>query len=558
MAGNKEILLSISILVSGGRKDMWRCLDSLSHLRETVPCELILTDTGCDELTHKRLEVYADKLISFTWCNDFAKARNAGLEISEGKWFMFVDDDEWFDDTDEIEKFFSSGRYKKYGNAVYVQRNYKDPDGIRYADSWVQRLCRRDADTHFQGKIHEYLDPMNGYTALLNDYVHHYGYVYIGEQAKKAHYERNATLLREMIEREPDDLRWWTHLAQEYYAVAEREKLYKLGEDGLEHFKDLDDPDLNSEIGVFYTSKILALYDNGDYDGAYREVERALDDRRNTDMSVAYLSYIGANISMKRKNFEALHTHIARYWKCFYKLENKEEIKIHQATKFVSSYEETKTVFNAECYAICAGAVVQDREMFTKYAKRINVSDQRMYFDDGVAEAIAFALKNNDDDPATALLGKIRSNEELWNELCEAFIKTENVGVGRLCNILNSVEVDEDFRSRIRLLSELEKSSADIGFDELKIRLDAYSDVVLEMFKTRCRIVGDITPQHQLTADAAVGLMIKQCIVMEQTGVTVQEIFALIKQIVSLYPVLASAMKRFIELYAVRALAHEP
>ena len=32
----------------------------------------------------------------FKWCDDFAKARNAGLEKCTGEWFMYIDDDEWF------------------------------------------------------------------------------------------------------------------------------------------------------------------------------------------------------------------------------------------------------------------------------------------------------------------------------------------------------------------------------------------------------------------------------------------------------------------------------
>ena len=42
---SKDILLSILILVSGKKKEVWKCLDSLKSLRKNVPSELILTDT---------------------------------------------------------------------------------------------------------------------------------------------------------------------------------------------------------------------------------------------------------------------------------------------------------------------------------------------------------------------------------------------------------------------------------------------------------------------------------------------------------------------------------
>ena len=45
----KQILLSISIMVSGREETMGKCIASLERLRRRVPCELILTDTGCSE-----------------------------------------------------------------------------------------------------------------------------------------------------------------------------------------------------------------------------------------------------------------------------------------------------------------------------------------------------------------------------------------------------------------------------------------------------------------------------------------------------------------------------
>ena len=51
---------------------------------------------------------YTEKIVPFTWCNDFSKARNAGLEQATGKWFLYIDDDEWFEDPSEIISFFKS------------------------------------------------------------------------------------------------------------------------------------------------------------------------------------------------------------------------------------------------------------------------------------------------------------------------------------------------------------------------------------------------------------------------------------------------------------------
>ena len=76
----EKIVLSISLLASRNADDVERCLRSLEPIRSAVPCEIIAVDTsGGDERLNEVLCEYADVIVPFTWCNDFAKARNAGL-----------------------------------------------------------------------------------------------------------------------------------------------------------------------------------------------------------------------------------------------------------------------------------------------------------------------------------------------------------------------------------------------------------------------------------------------------------------------------------------------
>ena len=56
-----QILLSISILVSGREETTKDCINSLDRLRAKVPCELILTDTGCPAEIQEWLRKKADK-----------------------------------------------------------------------------------------------------------------------------------------------------------------------------------------------------------------------------------------------------------------------------------------------------------------------------------------------------------------------------------------------------------------------------------------------------------------------------------------------------------------
>ena len=99
-------VLTISLLSSNRKDTIRKCLDSLNTLRERVDSELIIVDTGNNEEMRKIHEEYTDLIIPFTWCNDFSKARNVGLNAAKGEWFLYLDDDEWFIDTVDIEEFF--------------------------------------------------------------------------------------------------------------------------------------------------------------------------------------------------------------------------------------------------------------------------------------------------------------------------------------------------------------------------------------------------------------------------------------------------------------------
>lgn len=82
---NKPIL-SISLLCSGKNKDdIIKCLDSLMTIRNRLSSEIIIVDTGCSDNVKSLLKNYADEVVEFKWCDDFAKARNAGLEKCSGE-----------------------------------------------------------------------------------------------------------------------------------------------------------------------------------------------------------------------------------------------------------------------------------------------------------------------------------------------------------------------------------------------------------------------------------------------------------------------------------------
>ena len=217
----ENILLTVTMLVSDRKNTIEKCLKSLAHLLEAVPSELIVVDTAGNQACMDIVRQYTDKIVAFKWCDDFSAARNAGVEKAQGQWLMYLDDDEWFESTAELENFFLSGDFRRYHAAAYIQRNYEDSAGSRWNDADVIRIVKREKDTRFVRKIHEYLTPINNPVCYLQDYVHHYGYVYKSQEEKNRHLWRNIRLLLETHREMPEDTHTTAQLIQEYLSAGE-------------------------------------------------------------------------------------------------------------------------------------------------------------------------------------------------------------------------------------------------------------------------------------------------------------------------------------------------
>ena len=229
-----KLPLTISLLASNRIATLERCLDSLTPLLRQVPAELIVVFTGTDERVRQAAERYTDQIIPFTWCNDFSAARNAGLKQAKGEWFLFLDDDEWFDDVTEILEFFRSGEYQQYNSAAYVQRNYLDWEGSKHSDAIVYRMVKRTPEQRFENPIHEELQPYFSPCRIFGTYVHHYGYVNHTVRTGTEKSSRNIPLLEEDIKERADYTKNYLQLTQEYCIEECWDKAEKACREGLD------------------------------------------------------------------------------------------------------------------------------------------------------------------------------------------------------------------------------------------------------------------------------------------------------------------------------------
>lgn len=330
-------VLSISLLCSNRKDTTKKCLDSLKMIMDQVDSELIIVDTGCDDEMKELLQDYTDQIVPFTWCNDFSKARNAGLEKCSGEWFLYIDDDEWFGNVDEIVDFFQTGEYKNYSQAHYIQRNYHDLDGKTYDDSWVSRMTQLQKDTHFCSSIHEYLEPRGEKHKLLHSYVNHYGYIFCSTEEKYRHSKRNISLLLDMLKKERGNLRWWAQLAQEYRGIEEYTKLIDLCVEGIEFIKNENHPYINAQRGVFYAGKLKSEIETFQLEDAAKDYKVFIKDKRNTDVCQAMLFSQGTEIFFRLKNYSKAKECARKYadvYERWMKSENTDERILREGSFF--------------------------------------------------------------------------------------------------------------------------------------------------------------------------------------------------------------------------------
>lgn len=375
-------VLSISLLCSGRKKTTRKCLDSLRRIMDQIPSELIIVDTGCDDDTHDILLEYTDKVIPFVWCRDFSKARNVGLKAAKGEWFLYIDDDEWFEDITELVEFFLSGDYRSYAMANYIQRNYTDYGEKHYSDAWVSRMAKITKELQFESSIHEYLAPICGQCRLIHSYVKHFGYVFDSPEEKYRHSQRNVSLLLEQIRKERNNSRWWMQLAQEYRAIHENVKLYDICTEALKCFSSRNDRAVNKDRGAFYIGRLLADFELFRYEEAAADYEKAIQDRRNTDICRASLYLNGTYAFFMTKQYDKCRECGTKYLEA-YEAWHENERKIMEESGFwVRDAFTRENLEKTYSYLILAGLRQQRETELHLYFPHISLQPEleRMYF----------------------------------------------------------------------------------------------------------------------------------------------------------------------------------
>ena len=202
-------ILSIGMIYKNEIRCLERCLKALQPLRDALPCELVMADTGSEDGSRAVAERYADIHFDFSWVNDFAVARNAVMDRCSGQWYFSIDADEWLDgDIKELVSFFQDGNCERFDACALTERNYYTYDlNGGYGAFMPWRLLRMSTGLRYRGAIHESWNLTDlRLLVLRRTLLHHDGYVAMNGPSGKGKRDRNMKLLREKLEKNPNDL----------------------------------------------------------------------------------------------------------------------------------------------------------------------------------------------------------------------------------------------------------------------------------------------------------------------------------------------------------------
>ena len=290
------IPVSVCIIAKNEEKNIEKCLRSIHK----HPFEIVVVDTGSTDRTKKIASRYADKLLDFTWVNDFSAARNFSIEAASHDWILVIDCDEFIEKINfqEMQKLMEQYPYA-IGQLTRDNLCYNKRQELVHSTDLVERLFNRRLH-HYEGSIHEQVvrkDGTQAYGFTFPLLITHTGYVGTEEEIE-AKAQRNITMLKAELKLHPEDPYLFYQLGESYMLRNDYENAFQYFDRGF--YLDVDE-------SLEYVQRMMNSYG---YSMLYTErIEKALTLENVYDCfnNNADFLYLMGNIYLKaRLNEKAL------------------------------------------------------------------------------------------------------------------------------------------------------------------------------------------------------------------------------------------------------------
>lgn len=245
--------ISICIITKNECDMLKQCLEHITPYAQEANHEIIIVDTGSSDNTVEMCKKFTDKIFFFEWIKDFSAARNFAAKKASNDWILCIDSDEYVSTWDEKElQKHINGIKNIIGNIIqsntcgYGEKQYLSNDP-------ASRLYNRK-EYHFERPIHEQLEPFDKtkghHYRSVNIIVDHMSYAGSPEEVK-AKSDRNISMLKEELKKNPHDPYTLFQLGQSYYLIEDYESANYYYDLGLCE-------DVNPNLG--YVSSMVVSY----------------------------------------------------------------------------------------------------------------------------------------------------------------------------------------------------------------------------------------------------------------------------------------------------------
>jgi tetratricopeptide (TPR) repeat protein len=188
--------IALVMIVRDEARSLERCLVSACPWVD----EMVVVDTGSVDATTEIARRLGARVERFDWIDDFAAARNAALALTDARWRLVLDGDEWITHGGEALAALRAPGGADVLGLIRVASLFDAGDAaVGEAPSWLPRVLPRGVG--YVGRVHEQPDRSLP-RRRLPIVVAHDGYL-DAQQAKKA--GRNEKLLTLALAAAPDD-----------------------------------------------------------------------------------------------------------------------------------------------------------------------------------------------------------------------------------------------------------------------------------------------------------------------------------------------------------------
>lgn len=143
--------ITLAMIVKDEEATIARALTSA----QDVVDEIVVVDTGSTDATAQIAAAHGAKVVTHAWDDDFAAARNAGLEHATSDWILFLDADEALVAADAARLRELAGRTWREGFTLTIVNRVGSASSGAALTQDVLRMFRNRPEHRFEGRIHE-------------------------------------------------------------------------------------------------------------------------------------------------------------------------------------------------------------------------------------------------------------------------------------------------------------------------------------------------------------------------------------------------------------------